>query len=100
MVVDADVAWSVCLSVCVCVGHSPAKMAQHIEMPFEGICVDPKNRVFDWGAQLHISATWRMRWNDLCSLAMRSFVTTIVATCLLATQVLDTTNIPVTKNYT
>jgi len=51
---------------------SLAEMAEPFEMPFEmWTCVGPKNHVLD---RVHIGATWRVRFNDSCSAAMRPYV--------------------------
>jgi len=72
-IVTERVVWSVCRSVSLYViVVSPAKMAEAIDMPF-GMWtrVDPRKHALDG---VHIDATWRIRVNRPCAVAMRSYI--------------------------
>ena len=79
---DTDVARSaVCLSVCLSAGHGcePCKTAEPIDMLFAGSFWHRKPCI-NFG-YIHLGAIWRIRLNDLCSVAMRTADNVIVATC-------------------
>jgi len=76
-----------------CVGHDCVlcKKAEPIEMPFGADSRGPKEPCIAWGAGVHIGATWRIRWIDLCgggdaacSLPLLYFITAVNAVSCLA----------------